>query len=150
MKTTNQMLNDYNNSISGRKPFLSSNSILTIQPYYLSGSWVFDDERVGLNKEPFVSGADQFIEYVLNKKGLLQNGKKGFSLIFSTIPFLGFDYELNFIAYQNMGSLYTVKDAHDFKGCLGENLMWLCPALNLYFKHSPNTLYVSFKINNHE
>ena len=146
MKTTNQSLNAYNHSISGRRSYGRSNSILVINPYYHAGSWVFDDERVGLTKEPFVAGADLFIEYVLSKKGKLEEGKNGFSLVFSLIPFLGFEYELNFVGHESMGSLYTVNNNQDFKGVQGHNLLWLCPALNLYFSNSPQKIYVSVQL----
>ena len=56
--------------------------------------WVFDDDRVGLTKEPFVAGADKFIDYHLNKIEKLEEGKKGFNMVFSVIPFKDFDYEV--------------------------------------------------------
>ncbi len=41
------------------------NSINVIAPYKWHGMWVFDDERVGLDKEPFVAGADTMIDRVV-------------------------------------------------------------------------------------
>ena len=38
------------------------NTLNVIVPYKWEGMWVFDDPRVGLSKEPFVSGADDMIE----------------------------------------------------------------------------------------
>ena len=38
------------------------NSIFVIKPYKWNGMWVFDDERVGLDKKPFVAGADTMID----------------------------------------------------------------------------------------
>ena len=38
------------------------NNLNVIVPYKWEGMWVFDDPRVGLDKEPFVSGADKMIE----------------------------------------------------------------------------------------
>jgi hypothetical protein len=146
MKTTNEQLNDYNESIKGRMILESSNSILVIHPYYDRGMWVFDDERVGLSKEPFVAGADQFIEYGLHKMGKLKEGKKGFNMVFSVIPFKDFDYELNFIQLENMGSVYEIPGAPDFRNRQGENQIWLCPALNLYFKNSPEKIYAAFNV----
>ena len=92
MKTTNQQLNQHNEAIEGRKVLESSNSILVIHPYFDRGMWVFDDDRVGLTKEPFVAGADKFIDYHLNKIEKLEEGKKGFNMVFSVIPFKDFDY----------------------------------------------------------
>ena len=34
------------------------NTIVAIYPYKHEGLWVFDDDRVGLVREPFISGAD--------------------------------------------------------------------------------------------
>ena len=46
------------------------NSIFVIKPYKWEGLWVFDDDRVGLVREPFVAGADRMIDLnVLNEKG---------------------------------------------------------------------------------
>ena len=35
-----------------------SNSLRVIAPFKYEGMWVFDDPTVGLDKEPFVSGAE--------------------------------------------------------------------------------------------
>ena len=45
------------------------NSIFVIKPYKWNGMWVFDDERVGLDKEPFVAGADTMIDGNRHAKG---------------------------------------------------------------------------------
>jgi hypothetical protein len=41
------------------------NAINVISPYKDHGMWVFDDARVGLVQEPFVSGADTWIDRVV-------------------------------------------------------------------------------------
>lgn len=115
MKTTNQQLKKHNETIEGRKVLESSNSILVIHPYYDRGMWVFDDDRVGLTKEPFVAGADKFIDYHLIKIEKHEEGKKGFNMVFSVIPFKDFDYELQFIKHDGMGSVYEIPSATDFK-----------------------------------
>ena len=43
------------------------NALMVIYPYKYQGMWVFDDEAVGLVREPFVSGADDIIEKTLNQ-----------------------------------------------------------------------------------
>jgi len=40
------------------------NEINVIVPYKYQGMWVFDDSRVGLVQEPFVAGADTWIDRV--------------------------------------------------------------------------------------
>ena len=39
-----------------------NNSLFVIAPYWDSGIWAFDDERVGLVREPFVSGVPDMID----------------------------------------------------------------------------------------
>ena len=39
-----------------------NNSIFVIKPYKWEGLWVYDDPNVGLDKEPFVGGADTMID----------------------------------------------------------------------------------------
>lgn len=36
--------------------------------------WVFDDDRVGLDREPFVAGADTMIDTAVELKGTLEGG----------------------------------------------------------------------------
>jgi hypothetical protein len=58
------------------------NAIFVIKPYKWNGMWVFDDERVGLDKEPFVAGADTMIDTAVQLKGI-QNAEAGFLMVFS-------------------------------------------------------------------
>src|SRR5438128_12693792 len=60
------------------------NAINIIAPYKYLGMWVFDDPRVGLAQEPFVAGADAMIDRVVAE---IPNAEKGFTLIFSAMPF---------------------------------------------------------------
>ena len=39
-----------------------ANVIMTIEPYWYGDTWVFDDESVGLEKEPFVKGIPEMID----------------------------------------------------------------------------------------
>ena len=45
-----------------------ANALNVIHPYKWEGLWVFDDQRVGLEKEPFVEGADTIIDEALAVK----------------------------------------------------------------------------------
>ena len=144
MHTTNQMLNDYNSIISSRKVLNSSNSILTLFPYYKNGIWMFDDERTGLREEPFVAGADLFIEFILSQLGLLPRARNIFAAIFSKLPFPGHHAQLTYTTHRDMGTIYSTS-CEDFKNHQGTNELWLCPALNLYFKESPQHLFLQCK-----
>jgi hypothetical protein len=145
METTNSMLNQYNDSIACRNVLEASNSILLIRPYYSGGFWVFDDERTGLLAEPFVAGAGVLIDYQLNQMGIRKEAKSVFAAVFSTLPFPGHHLQLTFRRFDQMGSVYAVENKPDFRSSYGSNEVWLCPALNLYFKDSPANLFAQFK-----
>lgn len=65
---------------------MQMNAINIISPYKHHGQWVFDDPRVGLVQEPFVAGADTWIDHVVAD---IPNAERGFTLIFSSTPFPG-------------------------------------------------------------
>src|SRR5919201_3806825 len=70
----------------------SVNAINVIAPYKHHGMWVFDDARVGLAQEPFVSGADTMIDRAVDG---LPDAEHGFVLLFSSWPFPGHQLELH-------------------------------------------------------
>ena len=55
---------------------------------------MFDDDRVGLDKEPFVGGADTLIDLAVEQKGI-ENADGGFLMLFSATPFPGVTFTLN-------------------------------------------------------
>lgn len=110
------------------------NSIRVIHPYKYEGVWVFDDEKVGLIQEPFVSGADDIIEKLVTN---IPNAEDGFSLIFSDTPFPGHQAEFEWNREEAGGNWYTFKQL----GMEG----WLCPAMFKYFDAAPKNIYAQFK-----
>jgi Family of unknown function (DUF6717) len=106
------------------------NSIFTIAPYRFEGTWVFDDERVGLVREPFVAGADQILDLLTAG---IPDAAKGFRLTFSAQPFPG--YQARFV----LGREEYAGNWHSWpeRGIEG----WLCPALFKYFSAAPPELY---------
>ncbi len=118
---------------------MKNNSILTITAYQHNGMWVFDDESVGLVKEPFVAGADIMCDR-------LSNGKPALTLIFSVIEFPGHKLVLDRVSGDSeTGIDYITCPIDDTCDHLGGLLIWLCPALNLYFPELPDTIYVDYK-----
>ena len=55
------------------------NSLGVIARYKYEGMWVFDDEAVGLVREPFVSGIDSMIDRLVDG---VPDAEKGFRFIF--------------------------------------------------------------------
>src|SRR5262249_47628425 len=96
--------------------------------------WVFDDPRVGLVQEPFVAGADSMIDRVVAD---IPDAEHGFTMIFSSTPFPGHRYRLDWRRGDDDGNLYYAPDL-DMEG-------WLCPALLRYFPQPPRQLFVQVR-----
>jgi hypothetical protein len=107
------------------------NTINFIVPYRYEGMWVFDDPRVGLDKEPFVSGADDMIDVLVAD---IPNAEKGFRLLFAATPFPGHTVKLEWRREEYGGNWYFSPE-FEMEG-------WLCPALFKYFESAPNEIYV--------
>lgn len=116
-------------SCNGRQD--ASNSIVVIAPYRYEGTWVFDDPRVGLEREPFVSGVPELIDKLVKD---ITDADKGFRLLFSGSPFPGYTSKFVWLREERGGNWYY---SEEFKG---EG--WLCPALFRYFKQAPRVIYV--------
>lgn len=110
------------------------NSINIIKPYKYLDMWVFDDEKVGLLQEPFVSGADTLIDKATKS---IPNAENEFILIFSKDYFPDTDLCLEWQGSDNAGNWYYSKE-FDTGG-------WLCPALFKYFTDAPKNLYIKVK-----
>jgi len=102
------------------------NAIRVIVPYKYEGLWVFDDASVGLEREPFVSGADRIVER-------LAEGADRVALMFSATPFPG-ALRLEWRREEYGGNWYYLPD-FNMEG-------WLCPALLKYFDAAPKELFV--------
>ncbi len=107
------------------------NILIVITPYWYQGTWVFDDESVGLNREPFVAGVPEMIDDLVKD---IPNARSGFRILFSSVPFPGYQLELTRTKEEYGGYWYRVKD-QSAEG-------WLCPALFKYFETAPETIYV--------
>lgn len=107
------------------------NAMLVIYPYRQpEGTWVFDDERVGLAQEPFISGVPEMIDRLVEG---IPNAPNGFKLLFSVNPFPGYQAELTWLREEFGGNWYTWQ-AQGMEG-------WLCPALFKYFESAPTKIY---------
>ena len=110
------------------------NAIMVIHPYKHEELWVFDDEKVGLIQEPFVSGADDIIDKMVVD---IPNAEKGFNLIFSATAFPGHQAVFEWRREESGGNWYYCE--------LVKMEGWLCPALFRYFTVAPEKIYAQFK-----
>lgn len=121
---------------------------MTIVPYLLDRTWVFDDPRAGLKEEAFVLGMSEMISRVVNSKGI-PNADRGFTMIFDAEPF-DHDVELNWMPLADVAKALNqhpheiVTTGNWYRGAIkGEEMVgWLCPALFLYFDSAPSKIYV--------
>ena len=79
------------------------NAINVISPYRYLDMWVFDDPRVGLSAEPFVGGADDMIDRLTSN---IPDARKGFVMIFSSGPFPGDQFLLQWRKEERGGNIY--------------------------------------------
>lgn len=114
----------------------TQNSIMVINTYKHGTAWVFDDERVGLVKEPFVGGADTLIEaHDFNRSGKV-------TITFSGIPFPDRNVKLvimNTVEEGEGGTTYFCPEVN--------HTVWLCPALLKYFTKPPKVIYAKLSQN---
>jgi len=115
---------------------LNFNSIFVIKPYKWENIWVFDDDRAGLVREPFVAGTDDMLDAVIRREEI-PNPDAGVLLYFSSQPFPGAHLELDWLRQEFGGNLYAWR-AMEMEG-------WLCPSLSCYFQEPPEKLYVQIK-----
>lgn len=108
-----------------------ANVLMVIEPYWWQDTWVFDDESVGLDKEPFVQGVPEMINTLVKD---IPNARSGFKLLFSSLPFSGYQIELTQLREEYGGYWYRVKNT-SAEG-------WLCPALFRYFEAAPVVIYI--------
>jgi hypothetical protein len=113
-----------------------ANALNVIYPYKCEGVWVFDDARVGLDREPFVEGADAIIEKALDMKDI-RGAEKGFRLVFSAGQFPNYDLKFTWLREGEGGNWYRAEDL-EMEG-------WLCPALLKYFDEPPREIYARFE-----
>jgi hypothetical protein len=117
--------------LPGQGPRPPQNAILVIAPYMYNGTWVFDDERFGLVREPFVAGVPEMIDVLVAD---VPSAKEGFRLTFSAIPFPNYQKKLTWLRGDALGNFYKLDDP-PMEG-------WLCPALFRYYEQPPAELYV--------
>lgn len=112
-------------------PRLSENAIMVIAPYRYQGTWVFDDDRVGLVREPFVAGVPEMIDVLVED---IPNADEGFRLTFSAKSFPGHERKLTWVREASGGNYYSLEDP-PMEG-------WICPAMFKYYREAPKEIYV--------
>lgn len=92
-------------AVDSRPP---ANAVMVISPYWYNGTWVFDDERTGLVREPFLAGVPEMIDVLVED---IPDAKDGFRLTFSANPFPDFDKKLVWLRGDMQGNYYKFDDS---------------------------------------
>jgi hypothetical protein len=107
-----------------------ANAIVMISPYQYSNTWVFDDPKVGLHREPFINGIPEIIDDMVAD---IPDAASGFRLYFSANPFPGHTHTFAWRRADGSGNWYYCQEL-DKEG-------WLCPGLLKYYTEPPKMLY---------
>ena len=110
----------------------TKNQINVLHIFKENGVWMFNDEEIGLFKEPFVSSMGDIIE-------MFVDGRDKFKAFISHSPIHQGTLILQRIE-DGMDGLYRIYD-NDPSSVIG----WLCPALLKYFEYYPKFIYVKIK-----
>ena len=115
----------------------TGNQINTIYPYRTKGGWAFDDEDVGLYKEPFIAGIPEIIDSIVKKRN-------SFTAHISSSPIPNFTGHLVKLSDGEVKKAGLVPET-GWYGLKGTDMVgWLCPATLKYFADYPESIY--FKI----
>ena len=114
-----------------RRASVPANALIVIAPYRHAGTWVFDDPKAGLVREPFVAGVPEMIDLLVRD---IPGATNGFRLLFSAQPFPGYQKKLTWLR-GDMGGNYYKMDEPAMEG-------WICPAMFRYYQTAPPELYV--------
>ena len=109
-----------------------NNSMFEIKPYWDGDTWVFDDDRVGLVREPFVVGVPEMINELVKD---IPNAQEGFRMLFSMHPFPSHTHSIKRLGAESGWTWYQMEQEPKLKG-------WLCPALFKYVLSAPERMYV--------
>ena len=101
---------------------LPANALEVVAPYHYAGTWVFDDPRAGLWREPFVAGVPEMIDVLVKD---IPGATNGFRLLFSAQPFPGYQKRLTWLRGDATGNYYKMDDP--------PMVGWLCPAMFRYY-----------------
>jgi hypothetical protein len=105
---------------------------IVVEPYKISGSWVFDFPPAGMVAQPFARGIPEMLDLVLNRKGMQE--LKEFRLTFSDGQFSNWDGELVQVENEAGGPRYRLL------GVEGEPTGRLF-LLDSFFPEPPQRLY---------
>lgn len=112
-----------------------NNAVKRIELYKRGSTWLFDDEYLNIVGEPFVCGASEAIQYIVDS---LQIKDKEHLVIIFGEKLGDWDAEITLTKDGGDNAWYELK--------MGDVLMrlWLCPCLCRFFSNPPKTIFIKF------
>ncbi len=112
------------------------NKQIVVEPYKISGTWVFDFPPARIVAQPFWQGVPAILGLVLRRKDMTDVHE--FRLTFSDGPFPDWDGELDMVENDTGGPRYCLKGV---EGELSGRLF----LLDVFFSEPPPKIYFRFE-----
>ena len=106
---------------------------LNLQIYKENGIWIFDDASKIIEKEPFVGGFSELIDFILKEKGVWAGSHRGIDIEFSLEKESADMVEIKKV--ENMDNDWALYEYKEMQGTL-------CPVTLRYFGHHPDSFFV--------
>lgn len=123
----------------------TKNAVKYIQLYKRGTVWMFDEPLMGIYAEPFVAGASQVIQDMIDSLDFLTNKETPQITFAENMPDFDFKVYLNEDFGNNASYTYYRFDEPNEAGNAFKMDLWLCPCLSMYFNPSPKTICVKFQ-----
>lgn len=123
----------------------TKNAVKFIQLYKKGTTWGFDEPLLGLVFEPFVAGASEVIQDMIDNLEHLTNKDTPSICFAEDMP----DYDFKVYLKEDFGTnasytYYRNNEPNEAENAFKMDL-WLCPCLSMYFNPSPKTICVKFR-----
>lgn len=106
---------------------------LFLQIYKENGIWIFDDASKNIEKEPFVGGFSELIDFILKEKGVWAGSHRGIDIEFSLEKESADMVEIKKV--ENMDNDWALYEYKEMQGTL-------CPLTLKYFGYHPASFFV--------
>jgi len=109
---------------------------LFLQIYKENGIWIFDDASKNIEKEPFVGGTSEIIDYILKERKIWNGSHRGIEMFFS-------DHRESddMLQFQKIEDLPDNWAKYEYKGMEG----LLCPLALRYLGKHPEGIFARFR-----
>ena len=106
---------------------------MTLKIYKNQGIWMFDDESKNIEKEPFVGGFSELIDFILKEKGVWAGSHRGIDIEFSLEKEAQDMVEITKV--EDMDNDWALYEYKEMQGTL-------CPVTLQYLGKHPDSFFI--------